>query len=519
MPEKFLQNISPRDYQKQIFEKCVKKNCLVILPTGIGKTLIALMLAINRMQKFPMEKILFLAPTRPLAEQHFNYFKKHLPELFAQMDLFTGKVKAEERKKIWQRTDIIFSTPQCISNDLKKHLYTLENVSLLIEDEAHRCVKNYSYTFVAKKYNEQAENKRILGLTASPGVDKSTIKKICQNLEIEDVELRTRDSIDVKPYLEELEFNTIKIEFPEKFEKIRSHLSKLYQKNISWLKEKNLLFGPANKITLLETQNKIMNKIKTCPKDFYLYHGASQCAQALKISHALELLETQTLHSLNEYFKNMIQQAQKNQSKAVKNIVSNPEFVFANALLQDMLNENLEHPKLLEVKHLIEERVANNSKSKTIVFTQYRSSVTKICNELNKLKNITAKPFIGQAKKADTGLSQKEQQEIIKDFSEGKFNTLIATSIGEEGLDIPEVNSVIFYEPVPSAIRKIQRAGRTARLMPGELIMLITKNTRDEAYYWTSVNKEKKMRKSIQSIKDDLSKGKLEFKNKQQTLY
>ena len=518
MPEEFLKNITPRDYQKEIFEKCVKKNCLVILPTGVGKTLIALMVVIDRMKKFPLEKILFLAPTRPLAEQHFSYFKKYLPELFAQMDLFTGKIKAEERKKIWQRADIIFSTPQCISNDLKKRLYSLNSVSLLIEDEAHRCVKNYAYTFVAKKYNEQATNKRIIGLTASPGVDKKTIKTICESLKVEDVEIRTRESQDVKPYLEELEFNTIKIEFPEKFEKIRSHLTKIYQRSIHYLKEKNLLFGPANKVTLLQTQTKIMNKIRTCPKEFYLFHGASQCAQALKISHAMELLETQTLHSLDEYFKNMIKQAGKNQSKAVKAIVSNQEFVFANGLLQDMLKENLEHPKLLEAKHLIEERVNNNPKAKTIIFTQYRSTVTKICDELNKLENITAKPFVGQTKKGDTGLSQKEQQAIIQDFSTGEFNTLVATSIGEEGLDIPEVNTVIFYEPVPSAIRKIQRAGRTARIMPGELIMLITKNTRDEAYYWSSINKEKKMHRSIQSIKDDLSSGKLEFKNKQQTL-
>ena len=74
----FLENISPRDYQQKIFETCKEKNCLVVLPTGLGKTLIALMLAIERIKKFPGERILFLAPTKPLAEQHLNFFKKHL---------------------------------------------------------------------------------------------------------------------------------------------------------------------------------------------------------------------------------------------------------------------------------------------------------------------------------------------------------------------------------------------------------------------------------------------------------
>jgi len=135
MPDKILKTIQPREYQQTIFETCKNKSCLVVLPTGTGKTLIGLMLSIYRLRKHPISKILFLAPTRPLAEQHLTYFSKHLPELFAGKILFTGKINAEKRKKLWQNADIIFSTPQCISNDLKNNLYDLSDVSLLIEDE------------------------------------------------------------------------------------------------------------------------------------------------------------------------------------------------------------------------------------------------------------------------------------------------------------------------------------------------------------------------------------------------
>jgi ERCC4-related helicase len=121
---------------------------------------------------------------------------------------------------------------------------------------------------------------------------------------------------------------------------------------------------------------------------------------------------------------------------------------------------------------------------------------------------VKAKIFIGQAKKNGVGLSQKEQKEIIQEFSAGKINILCATCIGEEGLDIPEVKVVIFYEPVASAIRTIQRTGRTARLMKGKLIILITKNTRDETHYYISRAREKQMRSLIDLIKDDLNKKK-----------
>ena len=223
----FLKNIEPREYQKEIFKTCIEKNCLVVLPTGLGKTLIALMLAIERMKTFPGEKILFLAPTKPLAEQHLKYFKKNLPELFGDMQLFTGTVNSENRKKIWQTADIIFSTPQCIANDLKKRMYDLKDVCLLIEDEAHRCIKNYDYNYIAQEYKKQSLHPRIIGLTASPGSEKSKIKEICKNLFIEEVELRGRESLGVKEYLQELEFEKIMLDFPPEFEDMRKVLLKI----------------------------------------------------------------------------------------------------------------------------------------------------------------------------------------------------------------------------------------------------------------------------------------------------
>ena len=254
----FLVGISPRDYQKKIFETCIEKNCLVVIPTGLGKTLVALMLAIERMKKFPGEKVLFLAPTKPLTEQHMKYFKKHLTELFGEIQLFTGEIKAEKRKEIWKTSDIIFSTPQCIANDLKKNLYKLDDVCLLIEDEAHRCLKNYDYNYIADTYKRQAINQRIIGLTASPGSEKEKIKEICRNLSVEVVEMRTRESEDVKEYLQELEFQKISVEFPKDFDKMRQVLKALFNKFIDELKSRKLLFSVASKTELIRLQKRLI---------------------------------------------------------------------------------------------------------------------------------------------------------------------------------------------------------------------------------------------------------------------
>jgi len=515
---KFLQNIEPREYQEKIFQTCVEKNCLVVLPTGLGKTLIALMLSIHRMREFPGEKVIFLAPTKPLAEQHIETFKKHLPELFGEMQLFTGAVKPEQRKKIWQTADVIFSTPQCVSNDIKKNLYNLSDVCLLIQDEAHRCVKNYDYNYLAQEYKKQAKNPRIIGMTASPGNDNKRIKEICKNLFIEEVELRTRESEDVKKYLQELEFKKIIVNFPDEFEEIKYSLNKILEQYIEELRKRNVLFGSANKTSLLELQKKISGTLSRGNRNFNYMLGASACAQAIKLQHALELLETQTIESFNKYLKNLLDQASKKQSKGVVKLVSKPEFNFILMRSNELLAKNKEHPKLSALTDIIQNEINENPNLKIIIFTQFRETAKIISKKLNKIDKIVSKVFVGQATtnaNGVKGLSQKEQKKIIQEFSRGDINILCATCIAEEGLDIPEVNAVIFYEPVASAIRTIQRSGRTARLNPGKLIMLITKNTRDEAFFYVARSREKKMKKAIEEIKESFAKeNKFEMQKK-----
>ncbi len=501
-------DIKPREYQQNIFEIAKDKNTLVVLPTGTGKTLIALMLAIERKKKYPLSKILILAPTRPLVEQHYETFKKLLPELFMEMEMFTGSVHAGKRSEIFQTAEMIFSTPQCIANDLEKGIYDLKEVSLLVIDEAHRCLKNYDYTKVVDYYKRQSEMQRILGLTASPGHETDKVKEICKHLDIEEIELRTRESEDVKGYMQELDFNKVMVPFPKEFEEIKYLLKKVFDKNVDDLKEKKLLFGPVNKITLLKLQGNLAMRYQNS-RDFNALRGMSLTASAIKISHAMELLETQTISGLNEYLINLMKQAEMKKSKAVVALVNSKEFRAILISVADLIKNEVEHPKIEEIAVILEQQIKEKEDSKVIIFTQFRETAMKISRRMNKIDKIKSAIFIGQAKKLNSegkvaGLNQKEQKAIVDDFREGKINVLVCTSIGEEGLDIPEVSAVIFYEPIPSAIRSIQRAGRTARLAPGKLIILITKDTRDVAHHYASKARENKMHKTIEDVKKDL---------------
>src|SRR3989338_5790208 len=199
-----IKNFEPRLYQETILNTAAEKNTLLVLPTGIGKTNIFLMLASQRLRQFPNSKILFIGPTKPLIDQYFSVFKEHFEINENEMSIFTGMVSPEKRGELWKKSKIIFSTPQGLENDIISNRINLEEVCLLGVDEAHRAVGDYAYVFVAKQFMKLSGHPRIIALTASPGSAMLKIEEICKNLFIEDIEVRTDDDPDVKPYVQEM---------------------------------------------------------------------------------------------------------------------------------------------------------------------------------------------------------------------------------------------------------------------------------------------------------------------------
>ena len=258
-----------------------------------------------------------------------------------------------------------------------------------------------------------------------------------------------------------------------------------------------------SKRELLDLQRSIQGQLARGDKDFRLYRIISKSAEAIKINYALELIETQSIESLHNYLDSIFKEAPKTKVKSTKSLAR--DINIKSAYISSKSYLHLNHPKLEKIAEIIKEEIKINPNTKFIIFTNFRDSALQVEKEISKIPGISPKLFVGQAKKIQTGLSQKEQIKIIEDFEKGIYNTLISTSIGEEGLDIPNVDQVIFYEPIPSAIRSIQRRGRTARHSKGKIKILMTKNTRDEAYHWTSFHKEKKMHSILKTLKQDLS--------------
>ncbi|MFX1447681.1 MAG: DEAD/DEAH box helicase [Promethearchaeota archaeon] len=501
-----------RAYQENIFINCLNSNCLVVIPTGLGKTIIALMLTVHRLSEEPNSKVIFLAPTKPLVNQHYKSFLDLtvIPE--ENLKAITGATSPETRKDMWNELKIAFMTPQVLQNDIISNFYSLKNVSLIIFDECHRSVGDYAYCFIAKKYVETSKNYQILGLTASPGSTEGKINEIKNNLFINHVEIRTEQDSDVKPYIHNVENEWIKVKLPSEFMEIKNIITEKLRAIYKVLKQQDLLnSSDITKIVrkdLLKLDKTINGRIsvsKTEEEKFHLFIAKKNAANAIRLSHMDELIETQGVSALEDYMKKNVEKIKQNTAnKSLKELFTDSGIKHILELIEINKKKGIVHPKLEKLVEILHDQIIENEGSRILVFCHFRDSVNNIVKFLERDDIIKAHKFVGQVtKSSDKGLTQKKQIELLEAFKEGTYNTLIATSVGEEGLDIAECDLVIFYDSVPSAIRSIQRRGRTGRKKEGKVFILMAEGTRDEGYYWAEKAKERNMKISLKTMKEN----------------
>ncbi len=494
--------IEQRLYQLSLAAAALKQSTLVVLPTGLGKTIVALFVIANRLQAMS-GKVIILSPTKPLVEQHASFLKKFMTLPPEEIIVLTGSIPPAKRIALWKDARVVVSTPQVIENDLLSHRIDLSDVIHITFDEAHRSVGNYAYVYIAEKYQSQAKDPLVLGITASPGASSEKIEEVCRNLSTSNVQVRTDDDPDVKPYVHYRDLEWRHISVPVEIKGLKDSMQRVLDNRVEQLAKLDFIEQNRkylNKRELLDLQSRLQSGLRSGP-DQRVFKAISLVAEILKVSHAIEITETQGPEALAKYFERLEHEAgSKSGSKASRRLVEDVHMRQAMYALKEL---DVTHPKLEIVKDIVSGQLRNNPDSRVIIFTNYRDMSELVTKNLEGVDNVRPVRFVGQASKyKDTGLTQKQQVEILDKFRSGEYNALVATSVAEEGLDIPATDLVLFYEPVPSEIRSIQRKGRTGRSHAGKVVVLVAKGTKDEAYYWSSRRKEKTMNSKIRQLGD-----------------
>lgn len=466
-----------------------------------------------------------MAPTKPLIAQHMGSFFSLLRIPEDIVAIVSGKNQPQSRLAIWNNGGLrlVFATPEVVRNDLVENRLSLAEFSLLVFDEAHRAVKDYAYTSIARYYLQQSSNPTIFAMTASPGSERGRVKEVCNNLSIEQIEYRNEEDPTVKPYVNPIQTTWQWFTIPQEYKYISSIFRSMLEEKLRFLIERGLLRKKNPnwifKRDLINLGEEIQYKIELTMEELRgpLYSALMQQSSALTLTYCAELIESQGSQSLRAFLNRIENDAGKAHLLLLNDRRIKEIRTFINAM-------KLDHPKMTYLIHLLKQhysqsnekdnnRIAGQEKQvvlaterpKVLVFAHYRDTAKRIVETLNE-NGLQAVRFVGQARRElDMGMNQEEQSAVLESFRNGEFDILVATSIAEEGLDIPQVGLVVFYEPIPSEIRYIQRRGRTGRKSAGTVVILATKNTLDERYLYASKRRIEKMKQILSSLSSSLT--------------
>ncbi|MCS6767523.1 MAG: helicase-related protein [Candidatus Nitrosocaldus sp.] len=468
-------SIERREYQVSIAGVAKQRNTLVVLPTGLGKTTIALLLIADVLDEGG--RALFLAPTRVLVHQHYSFLKEHL--LHDGIEVITGATPRHERVDAWSNASVICSTPQVALNDIERGFMGAGDFALLVFDEAHRAVGDYSYGRIVSLLSSSAT--RVVGFTATLPDERERVLEIARNLRIERIEVRDESSPDVRPYIKDTKVEFVTVELTPVMRRIRGYVERALERRLEELRRLGII-RDSRRVNLryLISAREYTSGIKGSARPLY---------GAIRLSHALKVLDTQGITAFTRFCERLREKG----GIGVRSLLEDGDLSAAFELARGAEVSGLEHPKLSRLLGILNTMLPSDEgkRGKVIIFTSYRDSVDAITSRLRDA-GFRVGYLIGKA--GEHGLGQDEQVEAVNRFRTGKYDILVATSVGEEGLDIAECNLVIFYDNVPSAIRFVQRKGRTGRRMPGRVIVLVTKDTIDEAYHWIGVRKVKQVK-------------------------
>ncbi|KAH9757854.1 DEAD-box ATP-dependent RNA helicase FANCM [Citrus sinensis] len=425
-------NVPVRDYQFAITKTALFSNTLVALPTGLGKTLIAAVVIYNFFRWFPDGKIVFAAPSRPLVMQ--------------QIEACHNIVGIPQE---WT----IDMTGTC----LMKYLVCL------VIDEAHRATGNYAYCTAIRELMSVPVQLRILALTATPGSKQQTIQHIIDNLYISTLEYRNESDQDVSSYVHNRKIELIEVEMGQEAVEINNRIWEVIRPYTSRLSAIGLLqnrdYQTLSPVDLLNSRDKFRQAPPPNLPQIKFGEVEAYFGALITLYHIRRLLSSHGIRPAYEMLEEKLKQG-----SFARFMSKNEDIRKVKLLMQQSISHGAQSPKLSK---MLEVLVDHFMKTSLVIVLPFRD----IMNALATIGDLVkATEFIGQSSgKASKGQSQKVQQAVLEKFRAGGYNVIVATSIGEEGLDIMEVDLVICFDANVSPLRMIQRMGRTGRKHDGRI--------------------------------------------------
>ena len=493
--------IEARAYQLEAADEALTGSTMLVLPTAAGKTVVAWMVIAERLQSTSGWSLV-IAPTVALVEQHLRGLSLALEDV--EPVSITGQNPVVKRPGLWGSSRVIVATPQVVRNDVVKGTLDLKDCSLLVVDEAHHATGEHAMAQVGDIYNSQSSNPLVFATTASPGSRKDLVREVCTRLDLERIHLRPSGDPMLAKHLAGLELQEIRVTVPDEIRHLAEPLI-LWQRGIVDRQRRlgrYVMSGAISHAGLSNAMDRAQTAISRGESN--AYQSVSQIATAMRLHHLINHLLSQGCAASKEFLLRL-SSGDRSNTKSIRGFLRDPRI---SGLIRSLEEIDEVHSKVGAVRRLVRERLQRDSESRIIVFATFRDTVSALELALSELKGARPVRFVGQSSRdGSEGLTAKQQVERLDEFRDGSANVLVATSVGEEGLDIPSADLVIFYEPITSEIRTIQRRGRTGRHREGEVIVLIAEETRDEGAWAAAERREEYMRRAVHRVRREIARG------------
>ena len=489
--------IEARAYQLSAVDHCLTGSTLLVLPTGMGKTPIEIMVLAERLRSVA-GRGLMLAPTNALVNQHLADLRRFLNIDPEEIVALTGSITPKKRAAIWASARVVVATPQVVRNDVQNGLTSLADIALLIVDEAHRATGKHAMAQVGDLYAEQQPGGLLLAATASPGYQEADIQEVCDRLRIVNIHARPPGDALLAPYATGLEVNDVLVEVPVELRELAKPLETWMMRIVDRLRRLGYYTRQGHITTggLQEARQRISIAIGN--EERIAYRAAKDNAIAMRLNNLVSYLLCQGVAATREALGRAGKSDEKETASA-REFAADPRIKQLGLTLAEMVEC---HSKVTMVRRMVRRQLKESPDSRIIVFANFRDTVEEISRVLKDVELAKPQRFVGQAsREGSAGMTQKVQLASLDAFRAGEANVLIATSVGEEGLDVPNADLVIFYEPIGSEIRTIQRRGRTGRQREGTVHVLIARDTRDEGARAAAKHREERMHRSIQQVR------------------
>lgn len=489
-----------RSYQLEAARMCLEANALVCFSTGLGKTLVGACVMYNFYRWFPSALVVFVAPSRPLVTQQMSACSGIMGLPNKDMAELTGHITASKRTALWSQARAVFCTPQTLVNDIESGRCPAERIACIVVDEAHHATGQHAYVTSIAAIRKHTTFFRVIGLSATPGSSINAVQEVITNLHIARMLVKDSSDADVKPYVFNTKTDVVVVASAENIQAILQMLYKIIEHPLKRLCDyRALAYIPPSSMSKYHV---------VCRMNEYSQSNTStgnrfQVIGVFGVLVSLLACKERLLKYGIANFRKNVQDAfikESVKSRAKKQIRNLPEFGLMVRLADEYLQgASSQHPKCLKLGEVLYQHFSQDGvdprNTRVIVFSQLRTSVEEIVEFLDKQRPLI-KPmkFVGRA-----GLTQKEQMKIVQEFIEGECNVLVATSIGEEGLDIGEVDLIVCFDFKKSPISTTQRFGRTGRRRIGRCVVLLTAG-KEELEYEANKNRSAAMIASLKSI-------------------